>query len=173
MIGGVRYKLPLWHAVSLFYYCEGVDPVRVLGHNSAVCGLLKLCHIPKWSGESDEPANGCHNGVNRRKTYYRYGFMKKKLKLIWEKFHKSIFFGFFKGPTPKWTAEIDFLDNSALVNCFLSSYWSMIYGLRDKIPNQLFLLLRIGFRNGQRASYSKAPTIRLDKCKSSPSNMSF
>ena len=49
----------------------------------------------------------------------------------------------------------------------------MIYGLRDKILNKLCHSLRIGFTNSQKASYSKPPTKRLDKCKSCPSNTSF
>ena len=49
------------------------------------------------------------------------------------------FFRFLRHHMSKLTPEIDFLDNFTLVNRFLSSYWSMINGLRDTTENESYL----------------------------------
>ena len=131
-MGSVTLTLPLLESVFCFYYCRCLSLLAFRGEISARDHLLPTLSHSKLAEKSeffDEIGPDACLGPS---AHYLCRFVKKNWKWVQKKFQQLNFFEFFKGPRLKWTSEMDFFDNFALIEpsithiAQISSDWACI-----------------------------------------------
>ena len=116
------------------------------GHNSCVGWRLKTWHHSKWRQGLALRADGCKNIGRGRHDNYTIWFVKKSEKFGFKNHLLPELFQFFKCHTAKWTAEINFSDNFALVKLLFMHIASIFIKMWCILGKQLGMPNLHGFR---------------------------